>query len=127
MSIFSKVMSAAGSRRRPWVLAVFTLITVGTTEALGVGLYYSVERARLYTFAHRESDWSDMAPAVEIPPCPNRMQPPSCLASQASTSESISDTEIVLKLLEVRNAGLLVPASDRPVPPERDLEPADTP
>jgi hypothetical protein len=127
MTIVSKVLSAAGSRRRPWVLAVVTLFVLGTTEALAVGFYYSMERIRLLSWAQSESRVTDEGLSPETGPCPNRMQPPACQASQAPASESASDTEIVLKLLEVRNAGRFVLGSDRPDPSEGDPEPADMP
>jgi hypothetical protein len=132
MSIFSRVLSAAGSQRRPWVLAVITVVLFGATEALGVGVYYSVERARLYTWAHSESVVPCAAWTPDPEPCPNRMQPqpPSCLAEHAAEVASDarpSDKEIVLNLLEVRNANLFMMASDRPVEPSSEPEPADTP
>jgi hypothetical protein len=132
MSIFSRVLSAAGTQRRPWVLAVMTLVLFGATEALGVGLYYSVERARLYNWAHSESVVPCALWTPDTEPCPNRMQPPSCLASQAPATESApdaspSDSEIVLNLLEVRNAGRFILATERPVQPENDPETTDMP
>lgn len=116
-SVLTDLRESKTRYRSRWIVAL-ALIALGGTEALGVGLYYGAERARLDAWAHGEGPATCSFPASDSVPCPNRVNPPACMAVADAPAET--DREIVLKLLEVRNAAPFVLATDRPAQPEGD-------
>jgi hypothetical protein len=104
------------SRYRSRWIVTLALIALGGTEALGVGLYYGAERARLHTRAHCEGVVTGSFPAFDYVPCPSMMARTACTtdAPAPTEAETETDREIVLKLLAVRNASSFVLATDRP-------------
>jgi hypothetical protein len=123
--------SGSGRRWRRLAILCLALISFGAAEALGVGLYYEVQKVRLKDWASRNGD-PDMVqyPAYDEPPCPNRMQAPTCLAAAAAANAPVpdSDRDAVLDLLVIRRADGSSPTPSPSGPPETEsFEAAKTP